>query len=143
MMFPKPKFNGKFSAKSKYRETKSVRPGGLSFASKLEASVYDMLYMQERTGQIKIEKIQAHVYLTDARILCIPDFLTTNLETGELEWVEAKGFSTDRFLIIKRLWEFYGPGKLKIYKGSYKKIFLAETIIPKKPKQLFLSTAES
>lgn len=137
-MFPKPKFNGKFSAKSKYNEAKTERPGGLSFASKLEAKVYDMLYMQEKTGQIKIDKIQAHVYLTDARILCIPDFMITNLETGEQEFIEAKGFSTDRFLLIKKLWAFYGPAKLKIYKGTYKKIFLAETIVPSKPKQLSL-----
>lgn len=132
------KFNGKFSRTSKYNEQKSVRPGGLSFASKLEGAVYDMLYMKEKTGQIQINKIQAHVYLTDARILCIPDFLTTNLETGEQEYVEAKGFSTDRFLMIKKLWQYYGPAKLLIYKGTYKNIFLAEEIIPKTVKQLLL-----
>ncbi len=114
-MYPKPKFNGKFSSRvNKYNEAKSIRPGGLSFASKLEASVYDMLYLQERTGQIKIEQIQAHVYLTRARILCIPDFKITNLETGEIEYIEAKGMETDRWKIIKKIWAFYGPAKLKV-----------------------------
>ncbi len=135
-MYPKPKFNGKFSARSKYNEAKTERPGGLSFASKLEAAVFDMLYMQEKTGQIRIDKIQAHVYLTDARILCIPDFMITNLETGRQEFIEAKGFSTERFLLIKKLWGYYGPATLKIYKGTYKKIFLAETVTPTKLKQL-------
>ncbi len=140
MMFPKRKF---FPQEEKYRNQKSSRPGGLSFSSKLEAAVYDMLYLQEKTGQIKIDKIQAHVYLTDARIACIPDFLITNLETGEQEFIEAKGFTTDRFLIIKKLWEYYGPNVLKIYKGTYKKLYLAETIVPKHPKQLYLKPESS
>ncbi len=102
-MFPK---KTKFKSKNfaKYNEIKSERPGGLSFPSKLEAATYDWLSLREKSGEIKIEKLQDHCYFTDARILYI-----------------------------------YGLGKLTIVKGSYTNLRIDEVIIPKPPKQLFLS----
>ncbi len=129
-MFSKTKFNGKHSRTAKYNEAKALRPGGLSFASKLEAAVYDMLLMQEKTGQIKIEEIQSSVRLTKAQIRCLPDFRIFDNELNCQVWIEAKGCELDRWKLIKKLWRFYGPGPLRIYKGHYAKLYLDEIIIP-------------
>ena len=124
------KFNGKFSNVAKYNEVKSERPGGLSFASKLEASLYDYLKACEDRGEIKIEEIQSSVKLTKAQIRCLPDFRIYDNELKCQVWCEAKGFETERWLLIKRLWKFYGPGPIRIYKGTHKNLYLDEVIIP-------------
>ncbi len=142
MMFPKKvRFNGKFSSRTtKYNEAKSIRPGGLSFPSKLEAATYDWLSLREKAGEIKIEKLQDHCYITEARILYIADFKILNLETKEYEWIESKGLELPRWIIIKKLWSVYGLGRLTVIKGSYTNLRIDEIIIPKAPKQLHLST---
>ena len=118
---------GKFSGfrSNKYNNT---RQGG--FMSKLEAAVHQILLLREKAGELQILKCQDHVYLTDARIGCIPDFKCRDLVTGAEFWVEAKGFESERWLIIRKLWFYYGPGILEVWKGSYKKPYLQETIIP-------------
>ncbi len=139
MFSKKVRFNGKFSSRTtKYNEAKSIRPGGLSFPSKLEAATYDWLSLREKSGEIKIEKIQDHCYLTEARILYIADFKILNLETKEYEWVEAKGLEMPRFIIIKKLWRFYGLGVLTVVKGSYTNLRIDEIIIPKTTQQTSL-----
>ncbi len=131
MMFPKKtKFNGKFSNKNKYNEVKAEREGGLSFASKLEASLYDYLKLCENNGEIKIEEIQSSVKLTRAQIRCIPDFRIYDNELKCQVWCEAKGLEMERWKLIKKLWCWYGPGPLRIYKGTYKSLYLDEVIIP-------------
>jgi hypothetical protein len=57
----------------KYRNQK-VQHDGHSFASKLEAAVYQLLKIREKAGEIEIVNHQDHVYLTQARINYIPDF---------------------------------------------------------------------
>lgn len=101
---------------------------GHSFSSKLEASIYSLIKTNQR---VELVQVQDHIYLTDARILFIPDFKIKNLETGEFEWIEAKGIETDVYRIKRRLWKVYGPGRLEIWKGSHQRPFLHETIIPK------------
>jgi hypothetical protein len=96
---------------------------GMSFASKLEAAVYDLITGMDGVTDIKQ---QVHVYMTDARIGYIPDF--SFILNGELCFAEAKGFETDVFKIKKRLWKHYGAGKLYIYKGSYKNPKLDEIV---------------
>ena len=101
-----------------------------NFSSKLEAAVYDQLWPLEKAGEIKIE-CQDHVYLTEARIHYIAHFKITYTGTGVVEWAEAKGFSNDRWPTIKKLWKFYGPGRLIIWQGTYRKPVLTEVIIPR------------
>lgn len=102
---------------------------GRSFSSKLEASVYALLKLRMKTGEIKEIQCQDHIYLSRARIGCIPDFKCT-LEDGSFIWVEAKGYANDRWPIIKKLWRSYGPGPLFIYMGTYLRPTLTETIVP-------------
>ena len=117
---------------SKYGNTKTTR-AGRSFASKLEAALFDLLILREKAGELKDVRQQVSVYLTDARIQMIPDYSAVNVETGETEYHESKGAESDVYRIKRRLWKYYGPGKLYVYKGSYRKVYLHEVIIPKKP----------
>ena len=73
-------------------------------------------------------KHQDHVYLTAARICYIPDFRFFDVNDNEIQWAESKGFETSDWKIKKRLWAYYGPGKLHIYKGTAKRINLVETV---------------
>jgi len=113
----------------KYR-SKRVNYEGHSFASQLEAAVFNLLTLREKAGEIKEIQHQDHIYLTNARICYIPDFKFFDLKTEEYTWAEAKGFETPEWKIKKRLWQHYGPGRLEIYKGSAKRITLAETLTP-------------
>jgi hypothetical protein len=111
----------------KYRNQK-VQHDGHSFASKLEAAVYQILKLREKAGEIEIVNHQDHVYLTQARINYIPDFRIFDHKLDDFVWVEAKGFETPEWRIKKKLWGYYGPGHLQIYRGSEKRPFLDETV---------------
>ena len=108
---------------------KKVSMDGFSFGSKLEAAVFSIIKNREASGELKFLQVQDHVYLTDARILYIPDFKCEDAKTGDHFWVEAKGFETPEWRIKRRLWEHYGPGKLEIWKGTAARPFLDETIV--------------
>lgn len=112
----------------KYRNKKTNK-SGYSFDSKLEVAVYEMLVLQLKAGELKEIRVKPNVRLTDAKILAIPDFMVTNKDDTE-SYVEAKGYETDVWRIKRRLWKHYGPGPLLVYKGTYKKPFLHETIVP-------------
>jgi hypothetical protein len=114
----------------KYR-AKRVNYDGQNFASKLEAAVYQILKLRERAGEIEILATQETVYLTAARIAYKPDFTVMDKFSGQTVHVEAKGLSTPVWAIKKRLWAWYGPGALEIWKGKYSRPYLDEIVIPK------------
>lgn len=87
---------------------------GHKFKSVAEAECYLMLKLLERNGQIKIIELQPKVYMTNARILFILDFLIE--QNGEKIYIEFKGFETTVYKIKKRLWVHYGKGKLRVVK---------------------------
>lgn len=109
---------------------KSVRHDGLSFASKLEAAVYDILLLLQRAGDIQNLSTQKRVYLVrNPDIYYVPDFY---FERGGLPmYAEAKGFETPEWKIKKKLWQHFGPTPLEIFQGSYKSPKLVETLRPK------------
>lgn len=119
----------RYQKKNKYGRTK-VKKLGYTFDSKLESAVHDIHLLREKAGEIRNIKQQVSVYLTAARILYKADFSYELVETGETEYAEAKGVSTQSWAIKLRLWRCYGPGKLYLYKGSYTKPYLDEIIIP-------------
>jgi hypothetical protein len=100
------------------------------FASKLEAAVYSILIARQMAGEIKNIKCQQVVVLSDAKINYKADF-SYEAQDGSTVWVEAKGVEQEIWRLKKKLWSAYGPGKLEIYKGSYQRPFLAETLVPK------------
>lgn len=104
----------KFSnTKSKYRNEKTT-VDGIEFDSKAEAECYHMLRLMERAGQTKIIELQPKVYLTDARILYIADFLIE--ENGQRIYIDVKGHRTKDFNLKFRLWRHYGVGTLRLVK---------------------------
>jgi predicted nuclease of restriction endonuclease-like RecB superfamily len=107
--------------------SKRVEVSGMSFASKLEAAVFQVLKLMEKAGEVKDIKAQDTVYLSKARIIYKPDF---KIETtaGETAWVEAKGFETPEWRIKLRLWKAYGPGPLWIFRGSHANPKLDEVV---------------
>lgn len=113
----------------KYRNIKTSA-GGFSFDSKAEASLYAILRLREAAGEISDIAVKPNVHLTDAKILCIPDFSYIDATSGSTIYAEMKGFETPVWRIKRRLWKFYGPGPLEVYMGSYKNPTLRETIIP-------------
>lgn len=119
-----------WGSRNKYY-AKKVDRAGYSFASKLEAALFDLLKLRERAGEIRDLQCQDTVYLTDARIMYKPDYKFFEVAENDFAWAESKGFSTDVWSIKRRLWKSYGPGKLYIYKGSHTRLVLDETIIPK------------
>ncbi len=101
-----------------------------SFSSKLEAALYKWLKLQEQNGEIADIKAQETIYLTEARIIYKPDFSYVDLKTNKKIYAESKGFETSDWRIKRRLWKFYGPAPLQIYKGSHSNFVLHETITP-------------
>ena len=122
---------------SKFRTHKygaeKVSQDGYSFSSKLEASVYGLLKLQMLAKEIQSIQVQSHVYLSDARILYVPDFKCVASD-GTVFYAEAKGFEAPRWPTIKKLWKFYGPAPLQIWKGTHLRPVLVETITPKEKK---------
>lgn len=102
---------------------------GKSFASKFEAAVYRLLTAEAAMGTITGLRTQHNVDLV-AGIRMIPDF--SFYEGGVLTFAEAKGFETDVYRLKLRLWKAgFGPGPMRIYKGSYKNPRLVDVVAPK------------
>ena len=115
----------------KYANKKTVH-AGMSFASKGEADCYDYLVNLNKAGEIGEIACQVHVYLTDAAIDLIVDFAAEEFNTSQLVYHEYKGYETDVWRIKRRLWKYYGPGRLYVYKKNSRGIYLHETITPKR-----------
>jgi len=116
---------------TKYGNQKVGCTQGHSHRSKLEASVCQILFLREKAKEIVVLQVEDHIKLSDAEIVYVADFKCMNLHTSELFWVEAKGFAAPTWPIKKKLWKFYGPGKLEIWTGHYNSPTLSETIAPK------------
>lgn len=115
--------------KNKYR---AQRHNG--FPSKLEASVYNILLLRERAGEIAEIKRQQTVVLQDGsskeRICWKVDFSAVDKETENIFYIEAKGVETEAYRIKLKLYRKNIPTRLEIWKGSYKGPVLAEVINP-------------
>lgn len=109
-------WRGKLSqGKHKYG-AKRTEVNGISFASKGEAGLYEMLWALERVKRISGLRVQEKIYLTRARILMKPDFAYE--VNGRTEYAEYKGMETPEWKLKRRLWLAYGPGVLHVYKGK-------------------------
>lgn len=115
--------------KNKYSASR-VSHAGLSFMSKGEAACYDLLKLMELSGELSDLKTQVTIRMTDADLRWIMDFSYFDNKKGCLVFADFKGFETERWAILKKLWPFYGPGPLVIYKMEprLKRIFVHEEI---------------
>jgi hypothetical protein len=109
--------------RNKYR---AVRIG--DFPSKLEYAVHEILLERERAKEISDIKRQVRVELTKAAIATKIDFSFLERSTNEIVYCEAKGMEQDRWKLLKRLWAFYGPGKLEVWGGSWNRPRIKEII---------------
>lgn len=108
---------------------------GRSFDSRLERDVANMLVIRQRAGEISELEFQKVYRLTDAQISYRCDFCF--VEDGRPIALEAKGFEVERWLIIQKLWRYYGPCVLHIYKScGGDRVRLAKTIMPVQKGQL-------
>lgn len=121
-------WNRLLKGKERYGNVRQECTLGHAHRSKLESAVCAMIGLREKAGEIELIKAESHVYLTKARICYIPDFECLDLRTGKPLYVEAKGYSNDRFPIIKKLWAHYGPAPLEIWRGTASRPFLDEII---------------
>lgn len=125
-----PKTTKKKKAAVDFHNVVSTCNYGHSHRSKLESSVCQMIYLRERAGEIRLLQVEATVYLTLARYKYIPDFRCVDVKTNEVFFIEAKGYPDKRWPTTKKLWKFYGPGRLEIWSGSHIRPTLDEEIIP-------------
>jgi hypothetical protein len=109
---------------------------GYSFASKLEASVYQMLKLRKMAGEILSIQPQVRVRVCgplghdcreDCKVEYIVDFKCETSD-GSFIFVEAKGVTMPAFAIKRRLWKHNNLGRLEIWKGTAIRPFLSEII---------------
>lgn len=105
------------------------------FPSKLEAAVYELLNLRQLAGEITDLKRQQTVTLKEQCDSCGAKRITWRVdfsfvENGQLVYSEAKGAETAEYLKKLRRWRENPTFKLEIWKGNYRRPFLAETIFP-------------
>lgn len=113
--------------KFKSRKTKI---DGEYFPSGLEAAVFSTLKLLQKSGEITDIQRQPRVPLVSG-IRWFVDYKCTKAD-GSIYYVEAKGLETEAYKLKRKLWFDFGPAPLEIWKGNWKKPFLAETVIPNK-----------
>lgn len=116
--------------KNKFKAKRTI-VDGIAFASQLEANVYAHHVILQASGIIKDLQIHPTYRLTDAEISYKCDFQATNIETGTTYAIEAKGMEDRRWMLIKKLWVYYGPMPLEVWKSKGKRVLLDKTITPK------------
>lgn len=127
---------------TKYGSVK-VNQDGYNFASKLEASTYQVLKLRELAGEIKILQCQFRVLICGPgghecshknKIEYIADFLCSYQKTGEKFLCEAKGFASEKWPLKLRLCRHYLKYPLEIWGGTHLRPYLIETIYPSETK---------
>lgn len=129
-----PKWQKKFGTRkrSKYGANK-VTHGTWSCDSGMERDFgAGHLRYQELAGELN--DIRHHV-----KIPLLPnisyevDYVTFNLKTREDDYHEVKGFEDAVWKIKRKLWGWFGPGKLFVWKrqSGASQFYLAECIVPK------------
>lgn len=108
-----------------------------SHRSKLEFGVCWLLQRRADIGEIELLQAEDHLIICGPpghpckkKITYVADFKCRDLKTGEIFWVEAKGFPNERWPMKKALFQHYGQGRLEIYMGNWQRPTLAEIIIP-------------
>lgn len=117
-----------YPKKNKYHATRTAD----GFPSKLESSVYGILQLREKAGEISDIKRQVPVILQDGppdvKIAWRLDFSFIENSTKQIVYVEAKGIPTGEYKLKLKLWRKNPPGPLEIYMGHYSKPSLVERI---------------
>lgn len=128
---PQQRLNKYHAQRSTADSSRYAELAGRSFPSGLERDRAVELVLLQRSGVISELEFQPRVFLTEERIAYHPDF-SYHEGSGRLVYEEAKGFETERWIILKRLWASYGPAPLYVMRRSRNgRIKLTETILPR------------
>lgn len=100
--------------------------GKHSHASRGEAEFCCELQLQERAGLLVIEKNQPNVFLTEAKIRIIPDWLVR--QGGKEFFIDYKGFDSQSWKRNRKLWQHYGPMPLQVWRKKGNRFFCSEII---------------
>lgn len=95
--------------------------------SRGEARCCDYFQFLEIQGLLKILKVQPNVFLTDAKLKVIPDWLL-EYPGGDLRYADYKGLESQSWGRNKKLWKFYGPAPMEVWKSKGDRFFVTETI---------------
>ena len=113
---------------------KIARVKGIGFHSELEASVDGVLRRRVAAGEIFILQRQDKItfYWNGVKIISyIPDFKCQMVITGEVFWVEAKGFKDALWSVKEACWRASGPGRLEMWEGDAACPIFTGNIFPK------------
>lgn len=119
---------------SKYRAKRTVIDG-ISFPSRLEASVYAQLKRLEMAGQITNLRSQVPVRLKDKCRECGDGPLDFTVdfsyeENGKTVFVEAKGVRVSSYVRREKAWAKNPPGRLEVWGGNWRRPKLMKVIEP-------------
>lgn len=113
------------------------------FPSMLERAVYHVLLLREKAGEIRDIRRQ-HCVDLGLGVRWKVDFSFEVVATGLRRFAEAKGLEDAGYKIKKRMWKNgAGIGELEIWKGSWRRPALAETVIPNNINQQSLDNKSS
>ena len=113
----------------KYSAKKTIFEGK-SFPSRGEANLFALLRQRENLGEIKDVGTYYTVSLTEACVKWKLDAHYFCLKRNRLILCEFKGVEVEPYMVKKKLYRFYGPQILEIYKANHRGIYLDETITP-------------
>lgn len=107
---------------------KPTKIAGRSFDSQGEAGCFRFLQWLEKSGEIRDIETQQTIDLV-ANIRLKVDYTFFDEKLGEKVYGEYKGFETPEWLLKKKLWGVFGPGRLRIFYGTGPN-YKVEEIIP-------------
>lgn len=117
----------------KFNNKSSKGIDGYNYSSRYEATIGNLLFAQEKAGEIAITGRQVQIELTPrpGLITYKPDFECLDLVTNESFFVEAKGYENERWPMKLKLFRLFGDRPLHVY---YYPSLKPEIVIPKKLK---------
>lgn len=104
---------------NKYNSLSCTRDG-YHFASIGEMECYSFLTLLQKGKEISSLIMQPRVVLMPG-VIYKPDFMYFCNKSKKKMYVEFKGFETDRWKLIKKLWRVVGPEDLIVYKKDRRK----------------------
>jgi hypothetical protein len=106
--------------------------GTHSHMSAAEAQCCGMFQLLEKAGELTILESQPNVFLTEARIRVIPDWLI-EYKDGRKVYADYKGFETQSWRRNRKLWMHYAKLPMEVWKKKGERFFISETINTKEP----------
>ena len=108
---------------------------GITFPSKLEASVYKLLLMRQASGEISDTKLQQAIVVKDRCPHCGDGPIVWKIDfsftyNGQTAYAEAKGVATASYIKRLRLFKKNRTERLEIWKGSWRNPAISEVINP-------------